>query len=130
MDITELKTKALSIKGITVFEYRPSEALVIGNRRTTTRYDFAPYRKNGAEEIAIDKETLSNLESRHERNSELAKVNSNARAKAFADEYLDGYMFAIDWKSAIRQAKEELQDEQLYRDVIIPFFEDYIKQVR
>lgn len=133
-DFEELRTKALTVSGITIFEEviadDGTKGIRLGNKNSVTTYWYEDVLPMVDEELNLANKMLSKLEKKHDSNVVLSNVkNSNdfwewlkSVGEANSERGISGY----DIVSFVKGAKEELRNEKLYRDVLIPMFE-YIK---
>ncbi|MGM9859858.1 MAG: hypothetical protein ACI31C_03790, partial [Muribaculaceae bacterium] len=130
LDMQSLEEKALKVRGVTHFE-ATAEGLVIGNRRFHTNYMHNEYdgKRNGikpGETLAMDIWLLNQWRNEHELNKLLAagKIIEYHRA---LDMPFRGYEPIH--KSMVTKAKDDLAAEQLYGDVIIPYYTERAKRL-
>lgn len=123
----EFKRRALDIPGITVFDIF-DKRIEVGNNRSVTVHYFDQW---DAEEIEGQKEILARREKDHEKNELLSKIQrmGDEPSTEYAKKYNEGrYPVGIDMVETRRIAKGDLMIERLYRDVLIPFFEQRLNR--
>lgn len=132
LSFVDLKDRALKVPGVTVFEGTTAtngeRCIKVGNKNSTTTYWFSDFAgDNATVELRTDRKILAQLEKKHDENVRLSKVKT---ANDFW-EYLKSIGEAdpkrgtagYDIQTYIKQAKQDLVNEQYLRDVTIPVVE-------
>ena len=132
LSFADLKDRALKVPGVTVFEETTAtngeRYIKVGNKNSTTTYWFSDFAgDNATVELRTDRKILAQLEKKHDENVRLSKVKT---ANDFW-EYLKSIGEAdpkrgtagYDIQTYIKQAKQDLVNEQYLRDVTIPVVE-------
>ena len=132
LSFADLKDRALKVPGVTVFEETTAtngeRCIKVGNKNSTTTYWFSDFAgDNATVELRTDRKILAQLEKKHDENVRLSKVKT---ANDFW-EYLKSIGEAdpkrgtagYDIQTYIKQAKQDLVNEQYLRDVTIPVVE-------
>ena len=132
LSFADLKDRALKVPGVTVFEETTAtngeRCIKVGNKNSTTTYWFSDFAgDNATVELRTDRKILAQLEKKHDENVRLSKVKT-------ANDFW-GYLKSIgeadpkrgtagyDIQTYIKQAKQDLVNEQYLRDVTIPVVE-------
>ena len=133
-DFEELKTRALTVPGVTVFEEVTADdgtkGIRVGNKNSATTYWYEDVSPMVNEELDLANKMLSKLKEKHDSNVVLSKVKNSSdfwewlksTGEADSKRGVSGYDIA----GFVKGAKEELNNEKLYSDALIPMFE-YIK---
>lgn len=133
----QIKERALSVPGVTVFEEVTAEdgskGIKVGNKKSTTTYWYDDLSgENGKEELDFLNKQLQKYKDSHSENEMLSKVKDASdfyeylKKKGEADPKrgVAGY----DIKMYVSQAKEALSNERYMKDVSIPIVEYIVSE--